>query len=141
VYFNKDKKYTRKPKENSYCPEATVGLKQRTVSCPQDRLQTGGPNRRLSLFPDTLQLPLTTLPMTSIYNSSLLLYSTEPTTDYRGRSAYQVNYYYYYYYRSYQGHLRLQSQELREVSFRELLILYKNTSLPQSLIPYIYHSQ
>jgi hypothetical protein len=34
-------------------------------------------NRRLSLFPDTLQLPSTTPPTTPLYNSSLLLCSTE----------------------------------------------------------------
>ncbi len=91
-------------------------------------------NRRLCLLPDTLQLPPTTPPTTPIYNFSLLLRSTEPTIDYRGGSAYQVNYYYYH---RYWGRLRLQSRELREVSFWELLILYKNASLPQPLLRYI----
>jgi hypothetical protein len=113
-----------------------VGLKQRTVSCPQDRLRSGGPKlRRLSPFLDTLQLPSTTPSTTLIYNSSLLPRSTESTTNYQGRSVYRVNYYYCYYYcRHYRGHLHLQSQELREGSFRELLISYKNTSLPQPLL-------
>jgi hypothetical protein len=66
---------------------------------------------------------------TPMYNSDILLRSTEPTTDYRGRFAYHV--YYNYYSRRYRGHLCLQSQELREVSFQELLVLYKNTSLLQ----------
>jgi hypothetical protein len=43
MYFIKDKKYIRNPNESSRCPEASVGPKQRTVSCPQDRLRTGGP--------------------------------------------------------------------------------------------------
>jgi hypothetical protein len=84
--FIKDKKYTGNPKESDCCPEATVGLNQRTVSCPQDRLRIGGPNRRLSFSPILynsrrqlrLQLQSTT---------PILLHSTEPTTDYRGRSA------------------------------------------------------
>jgi hypothetical protein len=54
---------------------------------------------RLSLLPDTLQLPPTTPPTTPIYKFSLLLRPTEPTTDYLGGSAYQVNYYYYRHYR------------------------------------------
>jgi hypothetical protein len=133
MYFIKDKKYSQNPKESDRCPEATSGLNQRTVSCLQDRLQTGGPKQE-TLFPlDTLQLrlqlPPTTLSTTPIYNSDILLHSTEPTTNYRGRSAYHV--YYYYYYRRYRGRLRLQSQELREVSFRESLILHKNTSFLQ----------
>jgi hypothetical protein len=41
-YFIKDKKYTQNPKESSNCPEATVGLNQRSVICPQDSLRTGG---------------------------------------------------------------------------------------------------
>ncbi len=70
------------------------------------------PNRRLSSFLDTLQLLSTTPSTTPIYNSSLLLRSTEPTIDYCGRSAYLVNYYYhYYYFCHYPGRLRLQSQE------------------------------
>jgi hypothetical protein len=36
----------------------------------------------------------------------------------------------------YQDHLRLQSRELWEVSFQELLILYKNTIPPQ---PFLHH--
>jgi hypothetical protein len=133
----KDKKYARNPKESDHCPEATVGLKKRTVSCPQDRLRTGGPKQETLLLPDTLQLlpktPSTTQSTTPIYNSDILLCSTEPTTHYCRRSAYQV---YHYYYRHYRGRLRLQSQELQELSFQESLILYKNTSFPQ---PRLHH--
>ncbi len=107
---------------------------QRTVSCPQDRLQTRGPKQETLPPPRYSTTPPTTLPTTLIYNFSLLLCSTEPTTDYRGGSAYQVH---YYYFRRYRGHLRLQSRELREVPFRELLILYKNARLPQPLLRYI----
>ncbi len=122
MYFIKDKRYTRNPKESSHYPEATVGLKQRTVSCPQDRLRTGGPKQETLPLP-RLQLLSTTPPSTPIYNSSLLLLSTEPTTDYCGRSTYRVNYYYYYYYycyRHYRDGFCLQSQELQEVWFRAL---------------------
>jgi hypothetical protein len=52
--------------------------------------------------------------------------TTTTTTDYHGRSAY---YYFYYYYRPYRGRLRLQSQELPEVSFQEPIIPYKEYQL------------
>jgi hypothetical protein len=71
VYFIKDKKYTRNPKESGRCPEATVGLNQRTVSCPQDRLRTGGPKQETLPPSDTLQLPSTTASTTPIYYSAL----------------------------------------------------------------------
>jgi hypothetical protein len=88
------------------------------------------------LLSDTLQLRLQLLPTTPFtaptYNSDILPCSSEPTTDYRGRSAYHVYYYYYcYYHCCYRDRLCLQSQELREVSFQELLIFYKNTSFLQ----------
>jgi hypothetical protein len=92
------KKYTQNTKERSDCPEATVGLKQRTFSCPQDRLRIGGPKTGDSPLPDTLQLQPTTPSSTPVYNYSPLLRSTEPTTDYHERSTYQVYYYNYYYY-------------------------------------------
>jgi hypothetical protein len=94
-------------------------------------------SRRLSPPSDILQLRLRHQSTTSIYYpalQSLLPISAEDpptttaiTTDYRGRSAYHV----YYYYRRYRGCLHLQSQELREVSFQELLILYENTRFLQ----------
>jgi hypothetical protein len=140
VYFIMDKKYTRNPKESDRCPEATAGLNQRTVRCLLDILRTGGPKQETLLLPDTLQLrlqlPPTTPSTTPIYNPDMLLRSTEPTTDYRGTSAYHV-YYCYCYYRRYRGRPCLQSQELREVSFQELLILYKNTSFLQPCLRHI----
>ncbi len=104
MYFIKDKKYTRNPKETSYCPEATVGLKQRTVSCPQDRLQTGGPKQ------ETLSPPRysTTPADNSAYNSDLQLLSTTPL--------YRANY-------RLPGRIRLPSQIL-------LLPPLPRTSLP-----------
>jgi hypothetical protein len=95
-----------------------VGLKQRTVTVVVWRTYSEQEvqNRRLNLFPDTLHLSPTTPPTAPIYNSSLPLRSIEPTTDYHGRSAYQVNYYYYYYCR-YRGLLRLQRQELEKYHF------------------------
>jgi hypothetical protein len=81
-------------KENSYCPGAAVGLKQRTVTCPQDSLQTGGPKTGDS--PPSRYS--TTTANNSVYNSSLRLLSTTPLyrASYRlpGRSAYHVYYYY-----------------------------------------------
>ncbi len=63
---------------------------------------------------------------------------------YRGRSAYQTYYYYrgrsayhYHYYLRYQDNLHLQSQKPREVSFQELIILYKENPLPQPHLRYI----
>ncbi len=64
----------RNPKESSYCPEATVGLMQRTVSCPQDRLRTGGPKTGDSLASRHSTTPLNN----SIYDSNLQLLSTTP---------------------------------------------------------------
>jgi hypothetical protein len=58
MYFIKDKKYTRNPKESDRCPEATAGPDQKTVSCLQDRLRTGGPKQETLLLPNTLQLRL-----------------------------------------------------------------------------------
>ncbi len=80
MYVIKDKKYTWNPKESSRCPEATEGLNQRTVSCPQDRLRTGGPKQ------ETLRLPRysTTPTDNSVYNSDLQLL---PTTSF-----YRANY-------------------------------------------------
>jgi hypothetical protein len=87
MYFIKDKKYTRNLKESSRCPEATVGLNQRTVSCPQDRLRTGGPKQETLPFP--IPRHSTTPVDNSVYNSNLRLCSGEPTTDIRGISTYQ----------------------------------------------------
>jgi hypothetical protein len=73
-YFIKDKKYTRNPKESSNCPEANVGLKQRTISYPQDRLQTGGPKTG-----DSSRSQYSTTPANnSVYVSRLQLLSTTP---------------------------------------------------------------
>ncbi len=84
-----------------------------------------------------LQLPPKTPSATPVYNSWNITTTTTTTATYfRGRSAYHV----YYYYRHYRGHLRLQSQELWEVSFQEPLILYKENQLPStpSLLYYGY---
>ncbi len=74
------------------------------------------------------------------YNSNLQPRDTTTTTDYLGRSGHYYYYYYYdyyyYYYRRYRGHLRLQNQELREVSFQESIILYKEYQLPATLLCY-----
>jgi hypothetical protein len=90
-------------------------------------------NRRLS-FPSIFY--------NSVYNSNLQLRdtTTTTTTDYRGRPAYH-DYYYHYYYRHYRGRLRLQSQELREVSLQESLILYKEYQLPSTLSSSYYSYQ
>ncbi len=37
--------------ESDHCPEAAAGQNQRTVSCLQDRLRTGGPKTGDSPFP------------------------------------------------------------------------------------------
>jgi hypothetical protein len=71
-----------------------------------------------------------------LYNSRLPLQdtataTTTATTDYWRRSDY------YYYYRLYRGRLCLQSQELREVSFQELIILYKEYQPPPTHLRYI----
>ncbi len=120
MYFIKDKKYTRNPKESDRCPEATAGPNQRRVSCLPTDSEQEVQNRRLSLPP---------IFYNSVYNSSqqLRYTTTTTTTDYWRRSAYHV----YYYYRRYQGRLCLQSQELRKVSFQELLILHKDTNFLQ----------
>jgi hypothetical protein len=76
VYFIKDKKYTRNPKGSSSCPEATVDLRQRKVSCPQDRLRIGGLKTGDSPPPPTLynscrQLRLQLQSTTPLYYSAL----------------------------------------------------------------------
>jgi hypothetical protein len=73
MYFIKDKKYSRNPKESDRCPEAAAGLNQRTVSCLQDRHRTGGPKQETLPPSDILQLLPTTLSTTPIYNSDILL--------------------------------------------------------------------
>jgi hypothetical protein len=60
--------------ESNRCPEAAARQNQRTVSCLQDRLRTGGPKQETLLFLDILQV-------------HLQLQSTTP------------RYHYYYYYR------------------------------------------
>jgi hypothetical protein len=44
--------------ESDHCPEAAAGQSQRTVSCLQDRLRTGGPKQEILLSLDILQLHL-----------------------------------------------------------------------------------
>jgi hypothetical protein len=69
VYFIKFKKYTGNPNkvftESDRCPEAAAGQNQRTVSCLQDRLQTGGPK--------TGDSPFLRLSTTPIYYSEIPL--------------------------------------------------------------------
>ncbi len=59
------------------CPEAAAGPNQRTVSCLQDRLPTGGSKQETLPFLDILQLCLQLLPTTPsttpVYNSEILL--------------------------------------------------------------------
>ncbi len=59
--------------ENDRCPEAATGQNQRTVSCLQDGLQTGGPEQETLPSLDILQLLPTTPSTTPIYNSEILL--------------------------------------------------------------------
>jgi hypothetical protein len=69
LYFIKNKKYTRNPMESDRCPEATVGLNQRTVSCPQDRLRTGGLKQETLPLSVTLQLRLQLRYTTPLYRA------------------------------------------------------------------------
>jgi hypothetical protein len=46
--------------ESDRCPEAAAGQNWRTVSCLQDRLQTGAPKQEILLSLDILQFPSTT---------------------------------------------------------------------------------
>jgi hypothetical protein len=132
VYFIKYKKIHSESErkcsqESDRCPEAAAGQNQRTVSCLQDRLRTGGLKQEILLLP---------IFYNSVYN--LNLQPQDTTTDYRGKLAYhyyndypgRYAYHYYYYYCLYRGRLRLQSQELQEVSFQEFIILYKEYQLP-----------
>ncbi len=88
VYFIKDKKYTQNQKkvttDSDRYPEAASGLIQRTVSCLQDRLRTGGPKQETLPSSDTLQLclqfPTTTPSTTPVYNSKILLLLLLPIT-------------------------------------------------------------
>jgi hypothetical protein len=93
----------------------------------QDWLRTEGLKQEnlphLILHNFQLLLLLLLLPITA---EDPLITTTTTTTDYHGRSAY----YYYYCYYHYWDSLRLQSQELREVSFQEFIILYKEYQLP-----------
>ncbi len=73
-----DKKYTRNPKESDRCPEATAGLNQRTVSCLQDRLQTGGPKTGDSPSPLYSTTQSTTPADNSVYDSNIQLQYTTP---------------------------------------------------------------
>ncbi len=63
--------------ESDRCPEAAAGQNQKTVSCLQDRLRTGGTKQETLPFLDILQLllqlPPTTPSTTPIYNSEILL--------------------------------------------------------------------
>jgi hypothetical protein len=74
---------------------------------------------------DKLQLQLTTPSTTSLYNSALQSQLPITVEDPPTKSTTTT---------VYQDYLRLQSRELRGVSFQELLILCKNTSLPQPLL-------
>jgi hypothetical protein len=94
-------------------------------------------NRRLSLPPILYNSVYNSQPQLSLQLQDIT--TTTTTTDYCGRSAYHV----YYYFRHYPGRLHLQSQELREVSFQESLILCKEYQLPStpSLSYYSYWIQ
>ncbi len=71
--------------ESDHCPEAAAGQNQRTVSCPQDRLLTGGPKQENLPSSDILQLRLqlpSTIPFTTpTYNSDILLLLPITTED------------------------------------------------------------
>jgi hypothetical protein len=66
--------------ESDCCPEAATGLIQRTVSCLQDRLRTGGPKQETLPSSDILQLPPTTPSTTPVYNSEILIVLLLPIT-------------------------------------------------------------
>ncbi len=66
-YFVKDKKYTRNPKESSYCPEATVGLIRGQLVVHRTSPKQEAQEYEILLLPEILQLRSTT----PIYNSAL----------------------------------------------------------------------
>ncbi len=85
--------------ESDRCPEVAAGQNQRTVSCLQDRLRTGGPKQEILLYPDILQLRL----------------QLQSTT---------LRYYYHYYYRL-PRKIRLPQLLLRTTVITEVVLTFK----------------
>jgi hypothetical protein len=58
--FIKDKKYTRNPKESSYCPEATVDLNTGQLVVHRTASKQEAQEQEINLLLNTLQLCSTT---------------------------------------------------------------------------------
>ncbi len=95
--------------ESDRCPKAAVGQNWRTVSCPQDRPQTGESPPSTTT---TTEDPPTFTTTTTAEDPP-----TTTTTEYRGRSADHYYHYYHYYLRS-RDNLHLRTESFKKYRFK-----------------------